>query len=102
MVKTDYKEFDWYSPVMKPEKMSLKELEHLNKTLLLKFILNRPLDNIKALFSKSRHRRRVYGWSVYVLLKNIVIQVKDLFRGKINLGDFTGMLKLRKPDWYDD
>jgi len=97
----DFKKYDWYTPIMSSEVLSREELARLNIELNKRFVLYRPHWAIRGLFSRSRHRRRLYWWFFGVTLKMLLLDIRDFFMGRRNFEGITGFMRMKRPIWYD-
>ncbi len=98
---SDFKNYDWYTPIMSSETITREEMARLNIELNKKFILFRPHWAVKGLLSPSKHRRGLYWWFFRVTLKMLLLDIRDFILGKRNFEGITGFMRLRRPKWYD-
>lgn len=96
----DFEAFDWLTPVMSSKNLSREEIERIlikmNNTYMS------PKKALKGLVSPHKYRRKMYKWFLWVTLKLLL----DRFKKKINPWQKeedggSGIVKLKKPNWYD-
>jgi len=97
----DYSQYDWYTPIMPSEQMSREEIAAVLKEIQKRFVLYRPQWAIKGLFSPNPLRRGIYIWFFYVTLKMILFDALETVLGRKRFEGVTGLMKLRKPKWYN-
>jgi anaerobic magnesium-protoporphyrin IX monomethyl ester cyclase len=100
----DFSQFDWYTPVMSSQYLSRDEIAKLNVELNKIFVLMRPHWAVKGLFSRSKIRRSIYQWFLYVTVKMAFNMMKERLASKKTIekwGGFSAFMRLQKPKWYD-
>lgn len=98
---TDYKDFDWFTPVWSSESMTREQLAAANLELNKRFVLFRPHWAVRGLFSKHKHTRGLYRWFFYITLKMVFFEIKDILLFRKKYEGLTGFMKMKKPAWYD-
>lgn len=93
---TDYREYDWMTPIISSEHMTREEIEDFLINLSKKFVS--PRWFLRGITSRSAYRRRMYVWWLIVTFRVIADSIRRWVR------PFTtkSYSFLVKPDWYDD
>ncbi|MCL4386552.1 MAG: radical SAM protein [Cyanobacteria bacterium] len=92
---TDFKFYDWCTPVISTKYLKRDEVEKLMYTLNKKFTT--PLWLIKGLFSRYTYKRKMYIWWLLVFLRVFFRNLLQL----VNPLDWDKITGLVKPKWYD-
>lgn len=97
----DFSEYDWYTPIIRTRHMSRAEVANTLKDMQKRFVVYRPHWYMKGLFSPNALRRNIYIWFFYVVLKMMFFDILDTVFRRREFSGVTGLMKLRKPRWYD-
>lgn len=98
----DFSRCDWFTPLFPSDALSTSDIAELNKELNKRFILYRPQWAVKGLLSRSKLRRGLYQWFLYITARMAMREVADLIKGKKSFEGVSGFMKMRRPNWYDD
>jgi anaerobic magnesium-protoporphyrin IX monomethyl ester cyclase len=97
-----YPEYDWYTPIMPSIHMTREEIAATLKEMQKRYVLCRPHWLIRGLFSPNPLRRGIYLWFVSVTAKMMGADILQSILGKKRFEGVTGLMKLKKPQWYDE
>lgn len=93
---TDYKYYDWFTPVMSSKYLSRQEIEDLMYVINKKFTT--PWWLLKGLFSRFPYKRKMYLWWTLVMARVLWQNIKKFTFPK----KFMDLAGLVKPAWYDE
>ena len=93
---TDYREYDWMTPIISSESMTREEIENFLIMLSKKFVS--PRWFLRGITSRSAYRRRMYTWWIIVTLRVVWDSVRR-FAWPFSTRAYSFLVK---PEWYDD
>ncbi|MDD5669016.1 MAG: radical SAM protein [Candidatus Omnitrophica bacterium] len=100
--ETDFKKFDWATPLMPSDNGLTKEdFAALNMELNKRYVLYRPHWLVRGLFSPHKHKRGLYWFFFINTLKMMVLEIRDVVFRRKKIEGATGFMSLRKPVWYE-
>lgn len=90
----DFERYDWFTPIMPPEKMTRQDIEYAL------YKLNRDHFNtikiLRNLISPYKYKRKMYTWFLIVSLRLL----REQFKEKASVNPKNILSNLYTPDWY--
>lgn len=98
---TDFKFYDWMTPLMSSESLSRKEIETILIDMNRKYLT--PNRLIKGLMNKGKHKRRLYLWCIVIAAKLILDEMKKKVHQREDDENkkLDYFMKMVKPKWYN-
>ena len=93
---TDFREYDWMTPIISSEYMTRDEIEKQLIGLSSRFVS--PGWFLRGMTSRTRYKRRMYVWWLIVSLRIVWDSIRR-FAWPFKTEVYSGLVK---PEWYDD
>jgi hypothetical protein len=98
----DFSRCDWFTPLLATDSLTTKEIADLNRELNKRYVLHRPQWAVKGILSRSKLRRGLYQWFLYITMQMAAREAAEVVLGKKRFEGVSGFMKMRRPVWYDD
>jgi len=98
----DFSKYDMFHPIISSESLTREEIAHLNNKLHQDFVLKRPKNYLKGLFSRVKIRRTLHRWFLFATTRLLLRDLYLAYKGEKKLEGFAAINKLWKPKWYNN